>query len=81
MERFAFVMPNARFHENVSPGPSFIQPPADNSTAPLFHTWDMFEIRQKPNLCQGIVALTVTGSCELTQRVMTLHQFDVDMQQ
>jgi hypothetical protein len=25
--RFAFVTPNARFHENEIPGPSFITPP------------------------------------------------------
>jgi hypothetical protein len=37
IERFALVTPNARFHENVRPGPSFIKPPRANSTSPLFH--------------------------------------------
>ena len=35
IERLAFVTPNARFHENVRPGPSFIKPPGRNSNLDL----------------------------------------------
>ena len=35
IERLAFVTPNARFHEKVRPGPSFIKPPNRNSNLDL----------------------------------------------
>ena len=36
IERFTFVTPNARFHEKVRPGPSFIKPPSKNSNLDRF---------------------------------------------
>jgi hypothetical protein len=51
MERFNLVTPNARFHEKVRPGPSFIKPPGENSNAPLFHTLDMRSLEEKPDNC------------------------------
>ena len=51
IERFNLVTPNARFHEKVRPGPNFINPPNANSTAPMFHTLDMFKLKEKPDSC------------------------------
>jgi len=45
------VTPNARFHEKVRPGPSFIKPPSANSTAPLLHTLEMSNLKEKPESC------------------------------
>ena len=51
IDLLALVTPNARFHENVRPGPSFIKPPSANSTSPLFHTLYMYELKEKPKSC------------------------------
>ena len=51
IERFNLVTPNARFHENVRPGPSFIKPPIANGTSPLLHTLDMRILTEKPDNC------------------------------
>ena len=44
IERFTFVTPNARFHEKVSPGPSFIKPPVGTVPQIYFFLFLVFEV-------------------------------------
>ena len=46
IERFALVTPNARFHEKLSPGPSFIQPP-EGTVSQIFFL--IYRLRDLPH--------------------------------